>query len=130
MDIATKEIQKLSDDCRIKLKATAPVYAWNYFNNYPIDSDELIYEKELDLKDFNLKNDNENIIIELSGKSKVDSLNQILNILFNEKSNDYDEELGYSGFQFEKAIFDFKDENNDDIKLVIDNFNAKISKNN
>lgn len=132
MDITKTNVQSLKNDCEIRLKAIAPIYAWNYFNNYPIDSDDMIYEKDLDLNEFKIKNDHEHIIIQLSGKAKhkIESLNQILNILFNEKSNEYDDELGYSGFKFEKAHFEFKDDNDKNIELIIDNFYAKVLKNN
>lgn len=113
------------NDICLRVNATAPLYSWNYFDKYPIDEDEVIFDKELDVEFFKIKKDDDSLLIALYGNNKIASLQRLLNIFFNEKDFDYDSDIGFSGFEINNTTFFFQDKEKHCVKIKIENFKVK-----
>lgn len=115
---AIKDCKGFFDSYIFEIRAKAPIHSWNYINNYPVDTEEFIYEYDLDINSFNIvpiQSENK-LIISLSGKHPLYNLEKIINILFNEKGNEYDHELGYSGWDLSCKLISDNNELMLDIK--------------
>ena len=107
-----------SDHYVFELEASAPLCAWNYIEKYPVDSGEFIFHNDIDAIEFDIvpkKSDNK-IIIEIETKNPFEALQQITEKLFNEKSQEYSNEYGYSGWDLSCHIAAISNDN----KYLID----------
>jgi len=111
-----------------EISAIAQICSWKYLENYPVNSGDFIFHNDIDADDFRIiaDKDSNKILISIETDSPSIALEQIISSLFNEKSQEYSQEFGYSGWNLNCNLGAI--ENNSNLLVDINKYNVEFFK--
>lgn len=116
-NILNNELQ--NDFYIFEIPVEAKHCSWNYIERYPVDAGDFIFYNDIDADDFAIIPDQNNnkLSIKIKSQHPFIALEEILSSLFNERSQQYNVEFGYSGWDFNCNIGGIVDNGQ---KIIVD----------